>query len=107
MYKSKHTLSHKQGRALGNTSGSPPYISQSERQSERVLNNTNNTNNTNALYKFAVDEFSKHGLPKHVVNAYIGSESNFQIDSKNPNSTVTGLGQIITSTWNEFSFIYL
>lgn len=40
-------------------------------------------------------------LPAHVVDAYIGSESNFQTNSKNPKSTATGLGQIITSTWNE------
>lgn len=45
-------LSHNQGRALGNTSGSP-YNSQSERA-------LNNNNNNTALHTFAINEFSKH-----------------------------------------------
>ena len=36
-----------------------------------------------------------------VVNSIIGRESNWRPDAKNPNSTATGLGQFIESTWME------
>lgn len=86
--------SYNQGRALGNTSGSP-YNSQGERALGQAQTEQPN------WYNHAVNEFSERGLPAHVVNAYIGTESNFQPNAKNPKSTATGLGQILKGTWNE------
>lgn len=59
--------------------------------------------NLSDIQKGFLEQGAKHGLSPEIVAGVIGSESGWQTKSKNPLSSASGLGQIITSTWNGYA----
>lgn len=59
--------------------------------------------NLSDIQKGFLEQGAKHGLSPEVVAGVIGSESGWQTKAKNPSSSASGLGQVITSTWNEYA----
>lgn len=50
-----------------------------------------------------ISEGAKYGLSPEVVTGVIGSESGWQTNAKNPLSSASGLGQVVTGTWNDYA----
>lgn len=59
--------------------------------------------NLSDIQKGFLEQGAKHGLSPEIVAGVIGSESNWKTNAKNPLSSASGLGQVITSTWNEYA----
>lgn len=59
--------------------------------------------NLSDIQKGFLEQGAKHGLNPEIVAGVIGSESGWQTKAKNPLSSASGLGQVITSTWNEYA----
>lgn len=59
--------------------------------------------NLSDIQKGFLNQGAKHGLSPEIVAGVIGSESGWQTKTKNPLSSASGLGQVITSTWNGYA----
>lgn len=59
--------------------------------------------NLSDIQKGFLEQGAKHGLSPEVVAGVIGSESGWKTNAKNPLSSASGLGQVITSTWNGYA----
>ena len=59
--------------------------------------------NLSDIQKGFLDQGAKHGLSPEIVAGVIGSESGWNSKAKNPLSSASGLGQVITSTWNGYA----
>lgn len=59
--------------------------------------------NLSGIQKGFLNQGAKHGLSPEIVAGVIGSESGWQTKTKNPLSSASGLGQVITSTWNGYA----
>nr|QTZ82742.1 MAG: putative endolysin [Enquatrovirus sp.] len=60
-------------------------------------------NNFEEMRQGFIAEGAKYGLSPEIVTGVIGSESGWQTNAKNPLSSASGLGQVVTDTWNDYA----
>lgn len=59
--------------------------------------------NFEEMHQSFITEGAKYGLSPEIVTGVIGSESGWQTNAKNPLSSASGLGQVVTGTWNDYA----